>query len=299
MLKINEQYEWTNWEESKPDLEAAGLLDRAALEKELEKWRRNPKYSFKNAEFCFSQIVAYHIHDQIKQRYPGYRETPRIHPARDRSRQCIVYLGAWHDHFETPPWEKTNRYCAAPDWLSALYYDEADQHLTLKCPVKEGTFFYNPASKKTYVVFETNTIGAAEAADLEDANDIFGAEGTYSHLCYPRTEEERAGAQREFERQQGTIGSVNIFQDDMYTPVILLPDQGEHFAFDDKTYALFPYSQRHSGFHSSLWFIARGISEQQRQAALRQATTVLQEHYPEVRIIPWADFEELLAHRIS
>lgn len=293
MLKRDNTGTWSNWEESQLFLEQEGYLDRAIFETEVVQLHNEQNYALENAVVGFGLLLSNHLYQRIKQKRPEYADYPNIHAQPDRT--SIIYVGMITGNV-------LESYCATPDWLNALFYHEADQHLIIKWHYPPGTLLYNAQNDRVYVVFENNMISQAEADDLEDANDIFGAAGSYSHLCYPRTEEEQQLVHAIHTKQQGTIGGIEALEaGSLYIhcrPFVLLPGKGQTFAFqsdtglEHKEHRLMEYPD---SFDPGYWFDGKKPNE--RLAAL-EAEKFLRKRYPEIRIVEWSEFQQLQAQRI-
>jgi hypothetical protein len=293
MLQRNEYGRATNWEESKTYLETHGLLDRNAFEQEIANWRQDERYTFKNAEFGFMGILRDHIGQRASRQKPGYHDYPSLKIKYDE-RRCAVYLGLdWRG-----TWKEVD--CAAPDWLTDLFWEEADQRTSVGHAYPIGTLLYGASANKMYVVYEQDYISAKEAAEMEETNDIFDAVGPYSNLCYPRTEEERARAQVIWEAQQGYIGSLEEFEigfnsPAIYRPKILLPGKGSTHQFE--SYGDHKVTDAPPSSEAGHWF--KGERPHGAEQARAQAETFLKERYPNVRLVAWEEFKKLETQRIG
>jgi len=288
MLREDDHGNWTNWEESQLYLEQTGLLEREVFEQELALWHQDPKYSFKNAANGFEYTLYPHLQARMKAQKPNRSWYPRISANNDCTKSKI-YLDSW-----IPNSGHQYRYCACPDWLTALYRREVNQHRTIRDRYPIGTLLYSASADTVYVVYDTSSIGAAEAADLEDGFDVFDAEGDYSFLRYPYTDEQRLAAQGIYERHQGIIGAIELHIGAVNhfdaCPKVLFPGKYATHSFEY-------HGSKHEPVDPDCRSFGGGYCFYDEQAE-QKARAFLFERYPDIHIIDWHMFESLEKQRI-
>lgn len=273
MLVKNAQGHEMTWEESKPYLEAQGWVNREAFYQDWSQMHHRPEYTKERAAQFFGYLVQNHIRER----------TPKIYAVANFDRRSRTTYVSLHDEGF---WLGD---CALPDWMDKLYWEEIYLHVALRGQFPIGSYMYCARNDRVYKVASHDTVTPEEAADLEDANDVFGAAGTYSHLYQADDANEKPQVEAFKRSHQGIIGGVRPYQPGIrwitWYPHVLLPGVSEDrvFAVYSKNNRMGPVSQDGPG---KFW------DDKERAIAF------LKQHFQEIRILDdWEEFDKLVASR--